>query len=212
MTMLGPGMYTQRTGPCDDCQGKGEIISEASKCKKCKGMKTKKDVKVFDVSVDKGAPHGEKYVIHGEGDEIPDAEAGDVEVTVAIKPHKKFKRKGADLLMQKDITLIEALTGVDFTFEHLDGRKIRVKTEEGAVIKPNSLMTLKDLGMPFHKTTYQSGNLFVMFKVEFPDTLKPAVYKNLTDALGDCPKNPEEKSDEIVELETFHENQKNTHV
>ena len=91
MTMLGPGMYTQRTGPCDSCEGKGEIIAEGSKCKKCKGQKVKKDTKVFDVSVDKGAPHGEKYVIHGEGDEIPDAEAGDVEVTVTVKPHKHFK-------------------------------------------------------------------------------------------------------------------------
>ncbi len=30
--------------------------------------------------------------------------------------------------MQKEITLVEALTGVDFTFKHLDGSKIRVKT------------------------------------------------------------------------------------
>ena len=24
MTMLGPGMYSQSTGPCDDCSGTGE--------------------------------------------------------------------------------------------------------------------------------------------------------------------------------------------
>jgi len=204
--MLGPGMYTQRTGPCDDCEGRGEIISEASKCKKCKGQKVKKDVKVFDISVDKGAPHGEKYVIHGEGDQIPDAESGDVEVTIAIKPHKKFKRKGADLLMQKEITLIQALTGVDFTFEHLDGRKIRVKSDEGEVIKPNSLMTLRDLGMPFHKTSYQTGNLFIMFKVTFPDTMKPEVFGELTKALGEAEVNKDTKTEETVKLESYHEN------
>jgi DnaJ family protein A protein 2 len=154
MQMLGPGMYTQRTGPCDSCEGRGETIKESSKCKKCNGKKVKKDVKVFDITVDKGTPHGDRQVIHGEGDEIPGAEAGDIEVTIAVKPSKRFKRKGADLLMQKEVSLIEALTGVDFTFEHLDGRKIRVKSEPGDVIKPNSLMTLRDLGMPFHKKSY----------------------------------------------------------
>lgn len=32
MTMLGPGMYTQSTGPCEDCNGTGEQIDEANKC------------------------------------------------------------------------------------------------------------------------------------------------------------------------------------
>jgi len=34
------------------------------------------------VEIDKGAPNGEKYTIHGEGDEIPGAEAGDVIVQI----------------------------------------------------------------------------------------------------------------------------------
>lgn len=122
LQMLGPGMYTQRTGPCDDCEGQGEIISEASRCKKCKGGKMQKDVKMFDVEVDKGAPHGQKYTFFGEGDQIPDAESGDIVIIVDLQPHKQFKRKGADILMEKEISLIDALTGVDFTVTHLDGK------------------------------------------------------------------------------------------
>lgn len=68
------------------------------------------------VEIDKGAPNGENYIIHGEGDEVPDIEPGDVVVVIKEKPHKVFKRKGADLFMEKEITLLEALTGVDFTF------------------------------------------------------------------------------------------------
>jgi DnaJ family protein A protein 2 len=78
MMQLGPGMYTQRTGPCDDCGGKGEQIDDKKKCKPCNGKKVKKEKKTLKVEVDKGAPNGEKYVIHGEADEIPDAEPGDV--------------------------------------------------------------------------------------------------------------------------------------
>lgn len=82
MTMLGPGMYSQRTGPCDNCSGTGEQVDEAKRCKKCKGQKVLKDTKVFDIEVPKGAPHGEKIVLFGEGDEMPGVEAGDVVVVV----------------------------------------------------------------------------------------------------------------------------------
>ena len=34
--------------------------------------------------------------------------------------------KGADLLIEKEITLLEALTGVDFVVTHLDGSKLRI--------------------------------------------------------------------------------------
>ena len=43
--MLGPGMYTQSTGPCSDCGGSGEQIDEALKCKQCNGKKVMKEKK-----------------------------------------------------------------------------------------------------------------------------------------------------------------------
>ena len=82
MQMLGPGMYTQSTRPCDDCDGKGEVINEKDKCKECNGKKVVKDKKILEVQVDKGAPNGEKYVFHGEADEFPDIEPGDVVIQV----------------------------------------------------------------------------------------------------------------------------------
>ena len=74
--------------------------------------------------------------------------------------------------MKEKISLVEALTGVEFNLTHLDGKKIRVKSNPGDVIKPNSLMTLKEMGLPFHKKSFQHGNLYILFRVEFPKTLK----------------------------------------
>ena len=54
MTMLGPGMYSQSTGPCSDCGGSGEQIEEKNKCKNCNGKKVIKEKKVLECSVDKG--------------------------------------------------------------------------------------------------------------------------------------------------------------
>lgn len=68
MMQLGPGMYSQRTGPCDECGGKGQSIDPSKMCKACSGKKIKKENKTLKVEIDKGAPNGERYTIHGEGD------------------------------------------------------------------------------------------------------------------------------------------------
>jgi DnaJ family protein A protein 2 len=82
-----------------------------------------------------------------------------------------FKRKGADLLIEKEISLLEALTGCDFVVNFLDDTSFRVKSTPGEVIKPDSLMTILEKGLPFHKNPYKFGNLFVLFRVKFPETL-----------------------------------------
>jgi DnaJ-class molecular chaperone len=48
---------------------------------------------------------------------------------------------------------------------------LRVQSPPGAVIKPDTLMTIEDKGLPFHKNSYKFGNMFVLFKVKFPDSL-----------------------------------------
>jgi len=171
MVQLGPGMYSQSNGPCDDCRGKGEVIDEKNKCKTCNGKKVCKEKKIIEAEIDKGSPNGFHYTFHGEADEYPGTEPGDVIIIIQEMPHKVFKRKGADLLIEKEITLLEALTGVDFTITHLDGSKLRIKNTPGEVIKPEEIKTISDKGLPFHKQSYKSGNLFVLFKVKFPVSL-----------------------------------------
>lgn len=126
MVQLGPGMYSQSSGPCDNCRGKGEIIDEKHKCKNCNGKKVVKEKKIIEAEIDKGSPDGCNYTFHGEADEYPGTEPGDVIITIKEMPHKVFKRKGADLLIEKEISLLEALTGVDFVITHLDGSKLRI--------------------------------------------------------------------------------------
>jgi len=62
--------------------------------------------------------------------------------------------------MEKEITLLQALTGVDFVFEHLDGTKIRVQNKPGEVIKPDDIKTLKDKkgNVILYYTVHESGS------------------------------------------------------
>jgi len=115
---------------------------------------------------------------------VPDLESGDVIVQVVEMPHKLFKRKGADLFLQKEISLLQALTGVDFTLTHLDGRKIRIENEPGNVVKPDQVMTVVGLGMPFNNKIFMNGNLFITFKIKFPNKIDPAQATGISSALS----------------------------
>jgi DnaJ-class molecular chaperone len=86
--------------------------------------------------------------------------------------------------MEKEITLYEALTGLDFVLTHLDGRKVRIQNKPGEVIKPDSLFTVENLGMPFHKKVYQHGNLIIQFKIKFPTEVNAKMMQLLNEALG----------------------------
>lgn len=213
MVQLGPGMYSQSQGPCDECRGKGEVIDEKNKCKTCNGKKVCKEKKIIEVAIDKGTPHNYQYTFHGEADEAPGMEAGDVVIVCQELPHKKFKRKGADLLIEHNINLIDALTGVDFEVTHLDGSKLRIRNTPGDVIKPGELMTLQDKGLPFHKKSYELGNLFIKFDVTFPDKLSKPQLLSLNKALGKEEADDDDMSDQnTCLLKKFSESQRNTHA
>ena len=173
-----------------------------------KEWRLEKERKVIEVQVDKGAPHGEKYVFHGESDEVPGKEPGDVVIVVNEQPHKVFKRKGADIMMEKEITLLESLTGCDFVIDHLDGKKYRVKSAPGQVIKPDTLMTIEEKGLPFHKTSFNFGNLFVLFKVKFPERMDDQQCSKILEALQTGAKVPDEDMpDETCILKPYNESQ-----
>lgn len=76
------------------------------------------------------------------------------------------------MIIEKEISLIESLTGLDFVLTHLDGKKYRIKNSPGEIIKHDDIKTVEHLGMPFSKKTYTFGNLFIHFKVKFPTTLE----------------------------------------
>jgi molecular chaperone DnaJ len=94
-------------------------MSKEDTCKQCKGEGLSEVKENEKVSVDVGTPdgHTQKYI--GKGNEIPDAIAGDLYVKINIKPHKVFTRKGADLYIDKEITLKQALCGKLFVWRVL---------------------------------------------------------------------------------------------
>jgi len=204
--------YIQQTIHCPDCKGEGHVIKETDKCTICKSQKVTQEKKMLEVDIDKGAPDGKRYVFAGESDEVPGIEAGDVIVEIMIDKHKKFIRKGADIVYNASITLLEALTGFEMIIEHLDGRKIHIKNKEGDIVKPGELKTVKECGMPFFESPFRYGNLFINFTIQFPEKLDQNQKDTLTKLFGGQKLNKVgEKVDEVYTLSDFKPEDENTH-
>ncbi len=70
--------------------------------------------------------------------------------------------------MEKTIKLSEALCGFQFVVEHLDGRKIVIRSTVGEVIKPGDIKCVEREGMPHYRSPFEKGRLNIKFNVEFP--------------------------------------------
>ncbi|CAG9333355.1 unnamed protein product [Blepharisma stoltei] len=169
LQMIGPNMYTQSVGQCDDCNGTGKTYDAKNRCKTCKGKTIFQERKVIEVTIDKGIPNHHKYSFMGESDEKPGVLPGDLIVIIEEKHHEIFKRKHADLIFIKKITIKEALTGYNFKIPHLDGTEKLIESAPLDIIKPGDIRTVRDLGMPIMRTPFKFGNLFITFEVEFPE-------------------------------------------
>ncbi len=175
------GMLLQSQEICPECQGQGNIIQ--CKCEECKGEKVSLTTSQLKLDIEKGTYDGYRFNFIDDGDELPECEPGDVIVDISIEPHKLFSRKGADLTYKKNISLLEALTGVSFVLTHLDGKKILVETEKGDIIKPGVLKTLKEYGMPFYNQVLKTGNLNIDFNIQFPKSLEDGDIQGLESVL-----------------------------
>jgi len=143
--------------------------------------------------------HSQKITFPGEADEGPDSTPGDVVVVIQQREHSSFKRDGQNLFMRKTISLVEALTGFEFTVEHLDGRKLLVSTKSPdavTVVKPGDFKVIREEGMPLWKRGTK-GDLYVEFDVEFPKTIPLQNHKALKKLLPSRTSSDEEKDTQI---------------
>ncbi|CAE7245547.1 ATJ2 [Symbiodinium sp. KB8] len=127
--------------------------------------------KVLTVDIEQGVRDGHRITFEGEGDVIPGQLPGDVIFVVKTKEHETFQRKGADLIMKKEISLLEALTGVEFLVQHLDEHKVLVKSTPGEVVQHEAIKQIEGEGMPIYGNTFMRGCLFIQFDVKMPETL-----------------------------------------
>lgn len=166
---IGPGMIQQIQSMCPDCQGQGEKFNSKDRCKNCNGHKVERKKKILEVHIDKGMRDGQKITFHGEGDQEPGLEPGDVIIVLDQKDHSVFQRQEDNLIMKMNIKLVEALCGFKKTIHTLDNRALIINSVPGEVIKHGDVKCVQNEGMPLYRDHYERGQLIITFQVEFPE-------------------------------------------
>ncbi|ELR02316.1 hypothetical protein VC83_01416 [Pseudogymnoascus destructans] len=169
LRQVGPGMVTQERIVCDSCSGTGSVFKEKDRCRKCKGKRTTSEKKVLEIYIPRGAMQGDRIVLEGEADQVPDQTPGDIVFTLVEEDHDVFQRRGHDLLAELKVTLAESLCGFSrVVVKHLDGRGIHMDHPRGKVLKPGQVLKIDGEGMP-HKKSDAKGDLYLVINIEFPD-------------------------------------------
>ncbi len=120
--------------------------------------------KRYEVSIPRGIDTGGRVRLSGKG-----PRGRDLVVTVTVKPHDTYTRRGADLERELPITLGEALLGGEVPVTTLKGRillTIPAGTQAGKTFR------LTGQGMPRLKGD-GAGDLYVKVRVVLPTALDP---------------------------------------
>jgi len=137
--------------------------------------------KILSIDVKPGWKAGTKVTFHEEGDEAPGTVPADIIFVLEEKPHSYFVREGSNLIYAANITLAQALTGVNIDLPTLDGRRLKIPIRE--VIDPSFVKVVPNEGMPMHKNPTQKGNLLIKFNVKFPSNLTDDQKKKIKEIL-----------------------------
>ncbi|XP_059616846.1 dnaJ homolog subfamily A member 2-like [Phlebotomus argentipes] len=165
------GFFINRVSTeCSTCSGRGKVFSEEDKCGKCSGNRTLTEDKTVEVRIEPGMRNMQKIEFSGEGNHLPGHLAGDIVAVLDYTEHEEFQRAQDNLVIQKTISLVEALCGYTTLIKHLDGRQLHIHNSPGEVIKSGSLMVVKNEGMPCLSRPFEKGDLLVRFSVEYPDS------------------------------------------
>jgi DnaJ family protein A protein 2 len=132
------------------------------------------------ISIPIGTENGEVIILSNRGNETSDGMRGDVKVTFLVEEHPLFKRTGLDIIIEKKITLKDALCGFVFDIEHVNGKKFSFNSSAGNIIRDGLIKTIPRLGL---QRGNEVGNLNVVFRVTYPDKLSEEQIKILGNTL-----------------------------
>ena len=156
----------QSASPCSKCRGTGKIIHQP--CKSCRGVGSIRRQHKIEVNIPAGIDDGQTISKPGGGNAgVNGGPAGDLLVTVIVRPHPRFERDGNSVLLNQEISFSQAALGADIEVPTIDG-KVKLKIPEGT--QPDSTFRLRGKGIPNLRGSGR-GDQFVTVSVKVPKNL-----------------------------------------
>jgi molecular chaperone DnaJ len=161
----GRGIVTVKAR-CPNCEGTGAVTSVA--CGTCGGSGRNPMGGDVAVELPPGVEDGHVVTVPGGG--FPGAwggAAGDLNVTVRVARHERFRRRHADLSLLAPVSFAVACLGGSVSVEGVDGEAIDVPVAAG--LPSGGLVVVAGKGMP--RPGGGRGDLHVKLSVAVPATL-----------------------------------------
>lgn len=179
-----------KTKTCSTCNGKGQVVesrrspfgvfSVSTTCQTCKGRRVvpekpctvcrgsgiERKEEEITVQVPAGIENGQVIRMGALGEAVTGGGPGDLYVKVHVRPDRKFRKEGYNIVTDLPIKITDALTGSDYKIETLDGdTAITVPPLRSA----DEILRVKGKGVPMERG--KRGDLLIRVKVEFPQKL-----------------------------------------
>ena len=171
------------SSPCSRCGGKGKIIHQP--CRECRGAGAVRKRKTIQASIPAGIDNGQTISIRGQGNAGKNGgPAGDLLITITVRPHEIFRREGTSVLCEAPITFAQAVLGADLEIPTIDG-KVKYDLPEGT--QSGSTFRLKGKGIPSINGRGR-GDQYVTVYIETPRNLtkeQKEALRKFAETMGD---------------------------
>jgi len=171
------------TSPCPRCGGKGRIVHQP--CKDCRGTGLLRKRKTIQATIPAGIDNGQTISIRGQGNAgVNGGPAGDLLISITVRPHELFRREGTSVLCEAPITFSQAVLGAELEIPTIDG-KVKYTLPEGT--QSGTTFRLKGKGIPAINGRGR-GDQYVTVYIETPRNLskeQKEAMKKFAEALGE---------------------------
>lgn len=152
--------------PCSACHGTGKIIKEP--CQSCRGSgRVRKNTRIV-VNVPAGIDNGQTISMRGEGEAGKrGGPRGDLYVSITVRPHKLFQRRGYDLYLELPIPFTTAALGGEITVPTLQD-PVRYTVPAGT--QSGTTFRLREQGVP-RLHNQGRGDMLVTVTIDVPKKL-----------------------------------------
>ncbi len=182
----GGGSFTfATTATCPKCGGKGKLIHQP--CKDCGGSGTVRKQRKITVSIPAGIDNGQAVSLRGQGGAGRNGgPAGDLLISVTVRPHEFFKREGTSVFLDHPVTFLQATLGAELEIPTIDGK---VKWSLPAGTQPGTTFRLRGKGIPSVNGRGR-GDQYVTVNVQVPTELtreQKEALRAYGEAMGELP-------------------------
>ncbi len=169
--------------PCQRCRGTGKIIHQP--CADCGGSGAVRKRKTIKVTIPAGIDHGQTISLRGQGNAGKNGgPAGDLLITVMVRPHELFRREGNDVFCEAPITFRQAVLGATLEIPTIDG-PVKYDIPEGT--QTGTVFRLRGKGIPALNGRGR-GDQYVTVTIETPRNLnreQKEALKRFDETLGE---------------------------